>query len=238
MMADLLSLPYVPFALALGFLLVLLLVELVALLVGGSVLGAPGEAPDLSPLETSFDLDPGAEPDVPQLLATSVALEETAAVPVEPGGLSGLLGLGHSPFMVWLAALALGFGVSGLAAQSLSASILGAPLPVLGAGAGALVVGLGFARRFARLFGRLLPGVETSATSIQFLGGLRGVVSQGIARSGSPAEVRVFDRHGNVHHLRCEPFVAGEEIPEGTEVLTLRERQGQGRWGLRIVRLS
>lgn len=236
-MVGLLSVPYVPFALALGFLLALLLVELVALLVGGSVLGASGETPEVA-LESSFDFDPGAEPDVPQLLAASAALDEGAAAPVGPGGVSGLLGLGHSPFLVWLAALALGFGFSGLAVQSLAAAILGTPLPVLGAGAAALVLGLGFARRFARLFGRLLPGVETSATSVQFLGGLRGVVSQGIARKGSPAEVRVFDRHGNVHHLRCEPFVAGDEIPEGTEVLTLRERQGQGQWGLRIVRLS
>lgn len=237
-MASLLSLPYVPFALALGFLLALLLVEVVALLVGGSVLSGAGESADLSPLESSFDLDPGTEPDVPQLLAASEALDDLGAAPLEPGGLSGLLGLGHSPFMVWLAALALGFGVSGLAVQSLATSTLGGPLPLLVVGAGALVLGLAFARRFARLFGRLLPGVETSATSIQFLGGLRGVVSQGTARSGSPAEVRLFDRHGNVHHLRCEPFVVGEEIPEGTEVLTLRERQGQGRWGLRIVRLS
>lgn len=248
-MQILLSGPYVPFALSLGLLLALLAVEMVALLLGGSLLGSGDAGLDVSPevaaLEASFDLAPDAVPDLDQLIAASAALQDMSAAPQAAGpgpgaGAAGpgLLGLGHSPFMVWLAAALLGFGVTGIAVQSLTGGILGAPLPVLPVAMGAGLAGLGFARQFARAFGRMLPGLETSATSAQFMGGLRGVVSQGTARAGMPAEVRLRDRHGNIHYLRCEPFSDRDVIPEGTEVLTLRERLGPDRWGLRILPLT
>ena len=240
MFQSLLSTPYVPFALALGLLLALLALELVALVLGGSLLGG-GEvdAPDVSGLEAQFDLAPGAEPDVGALLEASSALETAEQdLPDGSAGWAGLIGLGHTPFMIWLASLLMGFGLSGLALQSLAQSLLGAPfglglaLPLAG------FIGLTFARSFARFFGNLLPQIETSATSAQFMGGLRGIVTQGTARHGQPAEVRLRDRHGNTHYMRCEPFRDSDVIPEGTEVLTLRERLAKGGWGLRILPLD
>ena len=238
----LLSFPFVPFALALGLLAALLVLELGALLVGGSIFGAGegGIEADAGALAGSFDLDPGEVPDLAALTEASAALndpgEGPGAGPV--GGLGGFLGLGHTPFMIWFAALLLGFGVSGLALQSLVAALFGAPLPGPMAAGMALPAGLAFARFFGRFFARLLPTIETSATSTQFLGGLRGVVSQGTARAGVPAEVRLRDRHGNIHYPRCEPFSDEDVIPEGTEVLTVRERLGEGRWALRILAIA
>lgn len=49
------------------------------------------------------------------------------------------------------------------------------------------------------------------------MGGLRGTVTQGTARAGSAAEVRLRDRHGNLHFMRCEPFHDADIIPEGAE---------------------
>ncbi|MFN0114621.1 MAG: OB-fold-containig protein [Paracoccaceae bacterium] len=242
-MHVLLSFAYVPFTLALALLAGLFALEAVALLAGASFLTGGHDGPDLDtgavPLEGTFDLDPGAAPDVAQLVAASEALHGgdhgAGAGTAETGGAAGFLGLGHTPFMMWLAALLFGFGLSGLVLQSLAAAALGAALPAgLAAGAGA-AAGLGFARSFSRRFGRLLPAVETTATSAQFMGGLRGVVSQGTARRGSPAEVRLQDRHGNIHYLRCEPFAATDVIAEGSRVLTLRERLGPDRWSLRIL---
>jgi hypothetical protein len=93
---------------------------------------------------------------------------------------------------------------------------------------------------FTRLFGSalagLLPQIETTATSAQFMGGLRGIVTQGTARQGAPAEVRLRDRHGNTHHMRCEPFRDTDVIEQGTEVLLLRKRTPGG-WTLQIVPL-
>jgi hypothetical protein len=132
----------------------------------------------------------------------------------------------------------MGFGLSGLILQSVVQNILGAPLGTTLAVLIAAVIGLGFARTFARFFGNLLPQIETTATSAQFMGGLRGIVTQGTARNGQPAEVRLRDRHGNTHYLRCEPFRESDVIREGTEVLTLRERLAKGGWGLRILPLE
>lgn len=239
-----LSLPFVPFTLALGLLAAVLILELVALLLGASLLGAGETDADFSAEFTaaaeSFDLEADTVPNVDALISASEALdnmpENQALAPV--GGLGGVLGLGHTPFMIWLSSLLFAFGLSGIAVQSVASATLGAPLPTVLAGALALVAGIGFTRRFGRMLGRLVPSFETTATSTQFLGGLRGVVSQGIASKDMPAEVRLRDRHGNLHHLRCEPFLDDDVIAEGTEVITVRERQGPGQWRLRILAVN
>jgi hypothetical protein len=241
---SLLALPFVPFTLALALLLAFLVLELLALLLGGSLLGAGDSDFEIDPayeaLAGSFDLETGAAPDLDAMASASEAMQEMSASPagVPAGGLSGLLGLGHTTFMIWFASLLLGFGLGGFILQSAATALSGAALPVVLAAGAALFAGLAFARAFARRFARLLPQVETTATSAQFMGGLRGVVSQGIARAGSPAEVRLRDRHGNIHYVRCEPFLAEEVIAEGTSVLTVRRRLGPGSWGLCILALD
>lgn len=238
MFQILLSPALAPFSLALALLLALFVLELIALMVGGSLFGAADSdldlAPELAALDSSFDVDPGDIPDLAALTEASDALSVSAPAAPSPG----VLGLGQAPFMVWFAAVLLGFGVVGFGVQSLTSSLLETTLPAWLAVGAAAVAGLGFARSFAGAFARLLPTVETSATSTQFMGGLRGVVSQGTARHGTPAEVRLRDRHGNLHYLRCEPLRADDVIPEGTDVLTLRERDGQGGWRLRILPVS
>lgn len=232
--------PFLPFSLALGVLVALLALEVIALLAGGSVLGL-GEAeldldPEIAALSEAFDLPTGAVPDLDGLVSAADRLDALSeAPPAAPGGIAAVVGLVETPFMIWLAALLLGFGLSGLAAQSVLATVLGQVLPGWMLAAPALAAGLGFARAFGRGFARLLPRIETTATSAQFLGGLRGIVSQGNARQGMPAEVRLRDRHGNTHYLRCEPFLAQDEIPEGAAVLTVRSRQPSGGWVLRIL---
>lgn len=231
---------YVPFSLALGVLLALLAVEVVALLVGGSLFGAEGGLDADAGVDASagvFDLDPGEVPDVSSLLAAADGAAEVPNAPA-PQGIAGLLGLGATPFMVWLAAALLGVGVSGLLLQTLADAVIGTPLSPILAVPVALGVGLGFARRFAGLFARLLPGLESTATSVQFMGGLRGTVTQGTARRGVPAEVRLHDRHANVHYLRCEPLDDRDEIAEGASVLTVRLRLSPTDWTLRIIAIA
>lgn len=225
MTATLLSGAYLPFSLALGLLAGLLALELVMLLVGGSLFAGDGGADGIA-VDTTFDVAPGVEADVDALLAASAeGAPATQDAPVT------LLGLGRVPFAIWLAAVLLGFGLTGVLVQAVS----GAVLPGWLAAIPAALAGLGFARRFAGVFARMVPQHESTATGPQFLGGLRGVVSQGTARAGHPAEVRLRDRHGNTHYLRCTPFRDADVIAEGTAVLTLRERNANGGWGLRIL---
>lgn len=235
MIAELLSAAYLPFSLALGLLAGLLVLEIAALLLGGSLVGADG-GPELpADLPTAFDLPAGADPDVGALMAASDGAD--LADGTSPAGAMNLLGLGRVPMAIWLATLLAGFGLGGLLVQGLAGSLLGAPLSPWLAVLPAAALGLAAARGLAGVLGTLVKPVETTATGPQFLGGLRGVVTQGTARRGSAAEVRLRDRHGNTHYQRCEPFRDTDIIPEGTEVLTLRERRAEGGWRLRILPL-
>lgn len=229
--ATLLSAPNLPFSLALGLLFGLLALELVALLLGASLFAPDNAVPDIG-ADPSFDLPADAEPDVTALLAASDAADSGPPAEVPDGGTAmSLLGLGRVPFAIWLAALLLGFGLSGLAVQAVSGGILPAALAALPAAAAGLIT----ARGVAGALGGLVKPNETTATGPQFMGGLRGVVTQGTARRDVAAEVRLRDRHGNIHYQRCEPFRDTDVIAEGTEVLTLRERMPAGGWRLRIL---
>ncbi len=235
MIDMLLSAPLVPFSLALGLLFALLGVEIVTQLVGTSLLGA-GDGPDFdldaAAAGDAFDFDAGAEID-----AGGLPDPGDLAAPASPDGGSALdiLGLSGVPLLLWFAAFLLAFGLSGLLIQGVIRSVFGAPLPWPAAVAFTLPFGLGGARTFARAFAAVLPKTETTATRAQFFGGLRGTVSQGTARRGSPAEVRLHDRHGNVHYIRAEPFEDCTEITEGTDVVIVRERAAPGAYTLRLL---
>ncbi|MGV8986545.1 MAG: OB-fold-containig protein [Cypionkella sp.] len=239
-MDHMLSQAYAPFTFALGLMLALLALEVAALLLGLSLHGGEADldiSPEVEALQASFDLAPDADPDLTTLLEASAALHNTEIAPPAAGALD-LLGLRGVPLMIWIASVLLSFGLGGYLLQGLASALLGGPLPVLAAIPVAAVAALAFSRGFAKVFARLVPRMETTATTAQFMGGLRGVVSQGTARKGFAAEVRLHDRHGNLHFLRAEPYNLDDVIPEGTEVLTLRERLGPDRWGLRILPLS
>jgi hypothetical protein len=244
MMTQLFSPNYLPFTFALGLMIGFLVLELVALLLGLSLHGSESDldiSPEILALQASFDLPSDATPDVPALLDASDALhgaELNAATPDTPTGLLEILGLRGVPLMIWLAALLFSFGVSGYVVQGIASAITGASLAALIAAPLAAAVALVFTRSFARIFARLVPRMETTATSAQFMGGLRGTVTQGTARAGSAAEVRLRDRHGNLHFMRCEPFHDADIIPEGAEVITVREKLGPSQWGLRILAIA
>jgi len=266
MLDFLLSPPVVPFSLALGLLAGLLLLEIAALLAGATLLGKgaseadleadlgadPGGGPDAAPefgggpelsagagapeLPSAADL---AQMDTGGLDAADLGLDGTATAPaLAAGGLAAALGLGRVPFLIWLAAVLAGFGLSGYLLQSLATQLFGAPLPAVLAILPAAALGLGFARLYGRALARLIPRTESSVRSKAMLNRKRGVVSQGTARAGQPAEVRVTDSFGNLHFIRAEPLDRREAIPAGTEVLVLRILQGSERGSFRIVPLS
>ena len=222
----LLSSATAPFTFALALLFGLLALEVVAALVGGTILGFGADAgagPDFDAgLDGSLDADLDADPDL---------TEAEPGVGEPAGGLSALLGLGQAPFMVWLAMLLTGFGLTGLAVQTVAGSTLPAVLAAIPAGAAGLVL----ARQASAAFARLLPKTETTALETRQLGRTRGVVTQGTATRGRPAEVRITDRHGNVHYLRAEPAHDGDAIAQGTEVIVRRDPRTRG---FRLVPLS
>lgn len=232
--------PYVPFTLALALLTGLLLLEIVLLLVGGTLLGLGADA--------DLDLDVDIDIDVPSLSDLDIDFgdadldgfeafepEVNASEAPPPAGPASWLGIGKVPTLIWLAAVLLGFGASGLVLQSAASAVLQEPLPAILAVIPAGAVALWFAGQFGTLFASLLPKTESTAMSERSLGRRTGTVTQGTARRGAPAEVRIRDRHGNMHYVRAEPLRDDDTIPQGSEVLVLRHRRDDG---YRLVTLN
>ncbi|MBF9044710.1 DUF1449 family protein [Rhodobacterales bacterium HKCCE4037] len=233
MLDILLSGPFVPFTVSLALLFGLLALEIILLLLGASLIG-DGDA------EVEFDVGDGADVDLDVELdgfdvdpgEFELAVEEfEAEAPVaDAGGSSPLswLGLGKIPTLIWLATLLMAFGVAGIALQGTALSLSGRALNVWYAVIPCGAAALWFTGQFGTLFARLLPKTESQSVSTRTLGRRHGLVTQGTARRGNPAEVRVADRYGNIHYLRAEPMRDTDEIVEGTEVLVLRHRPTGG----------
>jgi hypothetical protein len=227
MFASLTAPAVMPFSAALAVLVGLVLLEMALMLIGLTSHLGVGEA--------GLELDAGADAgDMPELSAAALAeldVDAEVAAPPQPAGAGvealRFLGLGEAPAMIWLAAFAMGFAVAGFALQWLAGTLLGAPLAPVVAAAVAVVPGVAVARRLSRWIGRLVPSVETYATNS--FRGRRGVVTVGVARAGYPANVRYVDGYGTTHSLMAEPLDAAEQIPAGSDVLILRDRQGRPR---------
>ncbi|WP_420584214.1 OB-fold-containig protein [Ruegeria sp.] len=227
MFSFLLEGAFVPFTISLALLFGLLGLELVALMLGGTLMAGGGEAdldivdaPDLDVAD--FDLDIDADVDLGEFELAEV---ETEVPDGAPAGPLAWLGMGRMPFMIWLVVFLAGFGLSGIGLQLTLRDLLGFDLPSWIAAIPAGAFGLWFARGFGAVFARLLPKTETEAMSEKMLARRRGFISQGTASRGRPAEVRVMDRYGNAHYLRAEPLQDKDTLEQGTEVLVLRDRR-------------
>ncbi|SMX31983.1 OB-fold-containig protein [Maliponia aquimaris] len=231
-----------PFTLALALLFGLLGLEVVFGLLGGTLLGAGADGPDLDAPDVDLpdlgDMDlglDGSDIDLTDLELADLDADAPGADPVPPDGapgglgtLAAWLGFGRMPALIWLAAVCLSFGLSGLILQNLVNGLFGILLPAWLAALPCAALSVGFARQFGALFARLLPKMETEALSERHLGRRTGIVTQGTAARGRPAEVRVTDRFGNFHYLRAEPLRDDVLIPQGTEVMVLRHRHERG----------
>lgn len=213
-----------PFAVALGVVVGLCLLEVAMSLFGLSMIGDAGGAD----VEMDVDAGPGFEADTDA---------DAEATPGMTGGFQGLLswlGIGEVPMMVWLAGILTAFGIAGYGLQLGISAAFGGPLPALPAAALALLPGLAGGASVARLLGRLVPKTESTAISTRSYGGRRGVITTGTARRGAPAEARFRDGHGNTHYAMVEPLHDHETFPAGSEVILLR----MGEATLRAVRLD
>ena len=137
-------------------------------------------------------------------------------------GLFSLIGLGRLPLMVWLP-VALGlFAMLGVSIQALAADLFGDPFNRWVAAGISSIASLPLTGFVSRPLARILPHDETSAISTDQLLGRRGVITDGTARTGSPARARVHDLHGQAHHVMVEPHDSGDELAAGAEILLVR----------------
>ena len=204
-----------PFAVALGLMLLIGLFEGVGLLLGATLSGLIDHAlPD-------FDFDLDADTHLDTELGTDVAHSL-------PGGLTGVMGwlrLGKVPLLAWVAIFLTGFGIAGLSVQTMAASMIGRFLPALIAAIPAVLITLPFTRGVAGVMARVMPKDETSAVAEESFIGRIAVVTLGVARAGQPAQAKLKDQHGQTHYVMVLPDNEGVELPTGTAVLLVR-RQG------------
>ncbi len=136
------------------------------------------------------------------------------------GDLLGWLGVGRVPLLMLLVVFLALFGLIGLAVQQFAG-----PLPLWIAAPAAVVAALPLTGLGARGLARIMPGDETTAVSLDSLVGRRGTITIGTARRGSPAQARVADIHGQIHHVMVEPYDDDQSIREG-ETVRLDRRDG------------
>lgn len=200
-------------------------------------------------IESDTDFDAGAGIDAPEPDLVSISSEidfnfdsDVGSGEAESGdGLSGsgfsileTLGLTRAPLTIWLASFGFGFGTFGYLVQKALIIVMGGAGPVTLIALIAIAPGLFAARTISGVFGHFVPRIETTAISTRSYGRRRGVVTVGVSRMGSPAQVRFYDGHGNLHHTMAEPLDPKDEIPEGAEVSIVRLQDG----ALRIIRID
>lgn len=220
-MYELLTSPNtLPFSVALAVVLGLFLLEVLSALVGGSILGVGTDAPDVD-VELDFDLS--AEIDAGIDLADGLDGAE-APEAMTSGGVFTWIGARDVPFLIWLVSFLTMFGLFGLILQSVSNGWLGTELYSLIAAAIVFIPALSVTRVIANWVALLMPKTETTALRARHLGGCNGTITQGSASRGKPAEVKIKDRHNNIHYLRVEPLMEEDVFPEGSDVTLIRKR--------------
>lgn len=214
-----------PFTLSLALIFGLLFLEIIALLLGGSLISSDTDAPDIDAADFDIEID-AAEP---ELDIDTTAPEQPGLSDGTTSAASGWFGLGKVPFVIWLATLLTGFGLSGFILQSGMRAAFDWTLPALLAMPLALAPTLWAVELVSNTLARLVPKTETTAMARRHMGSQHGVITQGNARRGQPAECRIRDRHGNLHYLRVEPLEDDVTLSEGSEVYVIRRRDGSFR---------
>ena len=194
-----------PFAVALGLVVLLAVVEAASLLLGGSL------SAGLDSTHADLHVDAG-----------HAAVHH---IHVEPGAFGKLLDwlcVGRVPALILLIIFLCGFGITGLALQGVLKAAAGTALHPVLASLGALAAALPITRLGGQLFARIMPRDQTEAVSRDSFVGRVAVVTAGTARRGLPAEAKLRDAFGQTHYLRVEPNDDQATLVAGTEVLIVR----------------
>jgi hypothetical protein len=185
-----------PFAVAIGLTLAIAMIELAGLLFGAQPSALVDSA--LPDLDTDMELGP---------------LSQTLS----------WLSFGRLPALVVIILITASFGLCGFALQEALRRTLGFALDPWIASVPA-AMGAAFITRHAGLaIARVMPREESDAVSTKAFVGRVATVFRGVAGPGSPAEAKLTDIHGKTHYLLIEPDEGESVMPEGSEVVIIRQ---------------
>ncbi len=227
MIAHLLEPQTAPFAVALGVMLLIALMEGVGLLFGFALSGLVDavlpdfdvpdvDLPDVDVPDVDVDVDAGVDVHAPDIDAPAVA---------SGGAFTQFLGwlcFGRVPALVLLVAFLTAFGLFGLILQSLVKGMAGAYLPALVASVPVFAAALPATRYLGLGLSKIMPKEESEAVSQENFIGKIAVVTTGVAKRGLPAQAKLQDHYGQTHYVLAEPDLDDETFEAGSEVLLVR----------------
>ncbi|NKB60101.1 MAG: DUF1449 family protein [Alphaproteobacteria bacterium] len=214
-----------PFAIALGLMLGIAVLEGTMTLLGAGLSDAIDSM--LPDLDGDADVDIG--PDISDVNGSGADFGDASIDHVEvgsPNALSRLLGwlcVGKVPVLILLVAFLTMFGLTGLIVQSMVQGFLGFLLPSSLASIPAVIVAVPSVRFIGNGLSKLIPKDESTAVASDTFIGRVATITIGTARKGEPAEAKLTDRHGQTHYVMVEPDSAGETFETGTDVLLIEQ---------------
>lgn len=134
--------------------------------------------------------------------------------------------IGRVPILVLLVAFLAAFAVCGFAVNLISHRFLGAWTSVWLSIPLASIAALPIVRGIAAGLARLIPQDETFAVSFESLIGRVGLIVNGTARAGYPAQARVNNEHGQALYVLVEPEAQDMTFQAGEHVLLQKQIAG------------
>ncbi|MGI2224108.1 YqiJ family protein [Shewanella frigidimarina] len=199
MQAFLVAQANIPFSIALAIVVILGMFEIIAMIAGLSVFSA---------LDNWFSFDVDTDVD--------------ATVSVT--GMTGILGwlcLNRLPLLIWFVLALSSFAIAGYVINFGYSQLFGSFLPQIITVPVALVIMFFSSHFIGNGIANILPKNETSAISIDALGGCVGKITQGRAIKGMPTEAVVRDTFGQKHYVLVEPEHDDVEFLPGVDVVLI-----------------
>ncbi|MBU2979723.1 OB-fold-containig protein [Alteromonas sp. C1M14] len=185
------------FTAAIGIVVMLFLVELASIIIGTSILGVFDDIPD-----------PEIDIDSPPKLTTIV----------------DALALNRLPIMIWFILFLSLFSFCGLLLNTFHAFVTqGRFFAVLVSVPIAMLAALFLTTRLGKMLAQLLPKKAPITFANEDFIGVVAQITIGIARPSVPAEVKLKDKHGQLHYLLVEPFDPNETFVKGDKVILVKK---------------
>lgn len=140
--------------------------------------------------------------------------------------LLGWLSFGRVPLLVLLVLFLATFALAGFALNLIARQWLGVWVPPLIAVIVALVVTLPIVRLLGAGIAKLVPQDQTFAVSFDSLVGRVATIVNGTARPGYPAQAKVANEHGQNLYVMVEPEAEGMTFQSGERVLLTKQISG------------
>lgn len=190
------------FAIAIGFVIALALLEGIGMLIGLSLMGLLDQ---ISPIELDLDVD--------------AEFTDTGLTP-----LLGWLCLNKLPLLIWLVLFLTSFSIAGYCINYIIINALNSLAPPILVYILASFAALFLTRFLGIPLGRVLPKSESSAVSNNSFKGLIAKITIGTAQINSPAEAILLDKYNQKHYVMVSPDDEKEIFTQGEEVVLVEKK--------------